>query len=59
MRTLSICSLGGNPYCEGDLQEGIQRQICHVDQSNPSMAGNKSFSSLHLFLGMHIFYNLL
>ncbi|CAK9215896.1 unnamed protein product [Sphagnum troendelagicum] len=34
--------LRGNPYCEGDLQEGIQRQICHLDQSDSSMAVNRN-----------------
>ncbi len=59
MTMLSICSFGGNPYCEGDLQEEIQRQICHVDQSNPLMAGNKSFSITIPIFWMHILNNLL
>jgi hypothetical protein len=41
------------------LQEEIQRQICHVDQNNPLMARNKSFSITIPIFWMHILNNLL
>ncbi|KAH9555040.1 hypothetical protein CY35_08G093800 [Sphagnum magellanicum] len=29
--------LGGNPYCRGDIEENIQRQICRFYQDSPSL----------------------
>jgi hypothetical protein len=41
--------LGGNPYCQGDIEGNVQRQICRFYQYSPLLPGIERLSC-HLYL---------